>query len=486
MTQRTKTIDISPRDFIRKVLIYIIAIYILITVGFYFLAGEQLRLRDSRSNIVMQNADMGTVELADDAIVEQAFYTDIQRIQSISVQWGTYYRNNRGTANIQLLSDNSVLLAEQSIDMSTITEGGLSTLVLDEPLEGLAGTELLLRLSSPDASKGSSISPFMSRQTNLVKGKLYINGVATPGVLCFSVTGQDYIWTGLHYWQFMFAGLLFLAAFLFWEYNNYIHNKRCYLINAILALKQYKFLIDQLVSRDFKTKYKRSVLGMFWSFLNPLLMMSVQYFVFSTLFKTDIPYYPAYLLSGIVAFNFFSESTSLALSSILGNASLITKVYMPKYIYPLVRVLSSTINLGISLIPMLMVCIITGVRLKKSAVLALFFFICLALFCIGLGMFLSTLMVFFRDIQFLWSVMTIMWMYATPIFYPESILPENMRIILEINPLYHMIKGIRTCLISGISPEPLIYFKCIMFAIVMVIVGAIVFKKNQDKFILYL
>ena len=118
---------------------------------------------------------------------------------------------------------------------------------------------------------------------------------------------------------------------------------------------RYQFLLKQLVGRDFKTKYKRSVLGMAWSFMNPLLTMTVQYIVFSTLFKSNMANYPVYLLSGIVFFNFFSEAVSMGMTSITGNASLIKKVYMPKFVYPVARICSSLINLGLALIPLLLV-----------------------------------------------------------------------------------------------------------------------------------
>ena len=257
-------------------------------------------------------------------------------------------------------------------------------------------------------------------------------------------------------------------------------------MNALTAMQKYRFLIRQLVARDFKTKYKRSVLGVFWSFLNPLLTMIVQYFVFSTIFKADVPNYPAYLLIGIVSFNFFSEACGMALSSILGNAGLITKVYMPKYIYPLTRVMSSVVNLGIALIPLLLVAFGTGVHFQKSAVLAVFFLFCLVVFSLGLGLLLSAAMVFFRDTQFLWNVLSMMWMYATPIFYPESILPEKFNFILQINPLYHFLKNIRICILNGVSPEPAVYVGCLLMALVMLMIGAFIFQKTQDRFILYI
>ena len=176
----------------------------------------------------------------------------------------------------------------------------------------------------------------------------------------------------------------------------------------------------------------------------------------------------------------------MALTSILGNAGLITKVYVPKYIYPLTRVMSSVVNLLISLIPLLIMCIATGVHFEKSAVLAFYFWSCLIVFSLGLGMLLSASMVFFRDTQFLWGVLSMIWMYATPIFYPESILPDNFKIVLKINPLYYFLKSIRMCILDGLSPEPFVYVQCALMALGMLLVGAFVFKKTQDKFVLYL
>ena len=264
------------------------------------------------------------------------------------------------------------------------------------------------------------------------------------------------------------------------------NGKKILIFNAFIAIKKYKFLIEQMVARDFKTKYKRSVLGIFWSFLNPLLTMLVQYFVFSNIFKNDIPYYHVYLLIGVVMFNFFSEACGMTLTSILGNANLMTKVYVPKYIYPLVRVLSSAVNLLISLIPLLLITLFSGIVLTKAIFLSIFAILCLMIFSLGLGLILSTSMVFFRDTQFLWGVFSMIWMYLTPIFYPENILPKNFVGILKINPLYYYVNFVRSCIIDEISPEPRIYFICAINAIIMLAIGAFAFKKNQDKFIFYL
>ncbi|MBE7003138.1 MAG: ABC transporter permease [Ruminococcaceae bacterium] len=477
---------ISDAINIKQIFLTVLAVYVFLIVSFFFLAGEQLLFRESRGDIPLQTADSGATELVQGVTVEQVFHARIQRFQGVSVQIGTSYRSNSGTVLVELLrQDSGELLMCETFDASSIDEGQVLSLTVEEPIETVYEVPLVLRLTA-DSMPGSAVTPLISTQTEKENFFLLVNGEIIPGMLCFSAEGTDNIWTGLHYWPIsagmgLLLSLLLLVVWFRWHYG-----KHSYIVNALVAMKKYRFLIQQLVNRDFKAKYKRSILGVFWSFLNPLLMMMVQYFVFSTIFKSDVPNFAAYLIIGTVMFNFFSESCSMTLGSILGNAGLITKVYMPKYIYPLTRTMSSMVNLVISLLPLMIVCLATGVQFRKATVLALYFFICLVIFCLGLGMLLATSMVFFRDTQFLWGVLSMMWMYATPIFYPEKILPDNLRLVLQINPLYHFLKNARMCILEGISPEPVIYFQCLMIAFAMLLVGAVVFYKNQDKFVLYL
>ena len=475
----------KPNFDLKRVAALCLILYVLLITAFYLLAGDQLHYRRSRGELAMPAAEAGTIELVQGTYVQQTFTAKIQRLESASVQWGTYYRANAGTATMALYCGEE-LLGQQSYDAASITEGGVTTLAFDTPIEGLAGVPLTLRLWA-DSAPGSAVSPMMSTSAPQEEGfVLDLNGAAADGMLCFSTGGEDYIWTGLHYWEFAAAFGAVLAAYLLWSYRRWQRGKPSALVKAITAMQKYRFLIKQLVDRDFKAKYKRSALGVFWSFLNPLLNMAVQYVVFSNLFKFDIPNFPVYLLCGNVIFSYFSESCGMALTSIVGNASLITKVYVPKYIYPLTRILSSLINLLISMIPLIAVALISGLLPAPAYVLSLYAFVCLALFCLGLGMLLSAAMVFFRDIQFLWGVLTTIWMYLTPIFYPVSILPEGIRGIVEANPLYYYVTFVRTCIIDGASPEPTMYAQCLLYAIAALVVGAWVFKKNQDKFVLYL
>ncbi len=289
-----------------------------------------------------------------------------------------------------------------------------------------------------------------------------------------------------NYWHLLVALTIILAMFFCIEIIRVHKGKVSYIYTAVESLHKYKFLLCQLVKRDFKTKYLRSALGVLWSFFNPLLMMLVQYIVFSTLFKNSIPHFAAYLIIGNICFSFFNESCSLTLNSIVGNAGLITKVYMPKYIYPLSRTISSLVNLAISLFPMLIVCFITGVRFSLAVFVSPYFFLCLFLFSLGMGMLLSCAMVYFRDTQFLWGILVTIWMYFTPVFYSIDIIPGALRKIFELNPMYIFISSIRCCIMYEVVPMPGTFLKSAAAALIALAVGFLVFKKGQDKFVLYL
>ena len=189
------------------------------------------------------------------------------------------------------------------------------------------------------------------------------------------------------------------------------------------SIFRYTFLLEQLVKRNFNTKYRQSVLGVLWSFLNPLMTMAVQYLVFSQLFRSDISHFPVYLLTGIILFSFFNECVTLGMDSIVLNGPLITKVAMPKLIYPLSRSISSFISLVISLVPLLGAMLLSGTPLTPALLLIPAAMVLLFLFSLGMSLILCTLNVFFRDTRFLWSVVSLLWTYATPIFYPISIIP---------------------------------------------------------------
>ena len=250
--------------------------------------------------------------------------------------------------------------------------------------------------------------------------------------------------------------------------------------NSWHNFSKYRPLIRELVTRDLKVKYRRSVLGYMWSILNPLLMMLLQTLVFSYMFRFDIPNFPLYLICGNTLFNFFNESTNMGMGSVLGNASLIKKVYVPKFIFPISRVVSSFVNLLFSLAA------ITRSPFYWTILLVWVPLLLLLAFCCGMAVLLSALAVYFRDLQYLYGILTMAWMYATPLFYPISALPPFMVPVIKLNPLYHYINCMRCLVMYGTVPGPNTWIACIGSAVVMMGVGLAAFRKLQRNFILYL
>ena len=210
---------------------------------------------------------------------------------------------------------------------------------------------------------------------------------------------------------------------------TYIHN--------FLA---YKNLLKELVRRDVKTKYRRSVLGMLWSVLNPLGMMIIMSIVFSHVFRSNIVNFPVYLMCGQIMFNFYNEASTVAMSSILGNAALIKKVYVPKYLFPVSKVCSCFVNLVTSFIALVIVIVATGTKLSWTALLVFIPVIYVFVFSLGMGLMLSALVVTFRDLQHLYGVLITAWMYMTPIFYPVDMLPGWVADLVRLNPLANFIE----------------------------------------------
>lgn len=249
---------------------------------------------------------------------------------------------------------------------------------------------------------------------------------------------------------------------------------------------KYKDLLFSLVSRDIKVRYRRSVLGMLWTVLNPLLMMAVITVVFSTLFRQNIENFPIYYLSGSLIFSFCSETTSNALYSIIGNAALMKKVYIPKYLFPLSKVVSGLVNLGFSLAAMLAVMLVLKVEYKASLLLLPIPVFYVFLFSVGLGLLLAAGTVFFRDISHFYGVFVLAWTYFTPIFYPVGILPEAAMKVMRWNPMYHYVQYMRALVLDGVFPGMRENLVCFLFGAGMLLAGVYVFYKKQDKFILHI
>lgn len=259
--------------------------------------------------------------------------------------------------------------------------------------------------------------------------------------------------------------------------------------NLAFSFKKYGYLIKQLVSRDFKVKYKRSFLGVAWSLLNPVLMMCVMAIVFSNVFRLTVPgvNYLVYLLIGLTFFNYFSEATNLSMSSIVANFGLINKVYIPKYIFPLTKCLFVGINFLLTLIPLYAVILLTGTGVNWYHLLLPYAFICLFMFTLGMGFLLSAVSVFLRDMFYLYGIIVSMWMYLTPVMYDLSMLNNPFfEFVLKFNPLYQYINFARYIVFRGFCPTLGMFAGCLVSSTIVLFVGALVFKRTQDKFVYYI
>ena len=246
------------------------------------------------------------------------------------------------------------------------------------------------------------------------------------------------------------------------------------------------FTITSLVSKDFKLKYRRSVLGVLWSVLNPLLMMCVLAAVFTNVLKFgDVANFPMYLILGNVLFALMTDSTTGAMTSILESAPLIKKIRIAKLIFPIEKVLFQLVNFAISLIAVVLVMAFFRIAPTVNLFALPLLLIYMLLFCSGLGMLLSALAVFFRDVCHLWGVVITAWTYATPLFYPVGLLPDWMQAAEAFNPMYHYVCYFRDIAMYNTVPGLTENLICLGMAAITFAIGFAVFKATEKKFILY-
>ena len=248
---------------------------------------------------------------------------------------------------------------------------------------------------------------------------------------------------------------------------------------------RYRFLFEELVKRDFKKKYKRTVLGMLWSVLSPLLMLLVMKLVFTQFFGRNMAHYTTYLFCGNLVYTYFNESTSQGMMSLMGNASIFTKVNVPKYLFLFSKNVQTLINFGLTLCVFFVFCVLDGITFTWKFICLLYPICCLVLFNVGVGLILSALFVFFRDIQYLWSVFTQLLMYMSAIFYTIDSYSYTVQCLFLLNPLYLFIRYFRKIVIEATIPT--IWFHLLMLADVIIVfgIGCWMYKKYNTRFLYY-
>ena len=249
--------------------------------------------------------------------------------------------------------------------------------------------------------------------------------------------------------------------------------------------QKHRFLFEELVKRDFKKKYKRTVLGMGWSMLAPLLMLLVMKVVFGQFFGRDTPHYTTYLFCGLLVFSWFSESTNGGMRSLYSNASIFTKVNVPKYLFLFAGNVQAAINFGLTLLVFFFFCWLDDVAFTWRFALLLYPIMTLLLFNVGVGMILSALYIFFRDMDYLWRVFLQLLMYGSAIFYMVDKMPPNLQMVFAVNPVYRHIAYVREVVLDGAIPTLATHLTLAGFALAAFLIGAFMYKRYNTRFLYY-
>ena len=255
-------------------------------------------------------------------------------------------------------------------------------------------------------------------------------------------------------------------------------------LEELTEVWNYRNLIYQLTRRDILTRYKRSVLGIGWTMLNPLGMMLVLTIAFSGIFRFETEYsYPAYVLSGLLIWNFFSQTSTAAMVNLIWGGGLLHRIYVPRTSFALAAILTGVVNVLISLIPLLLVMLLTGVPVRATLLFFPIPLLLLACFALGIGLLISTFAVYFPDVSEMYQIGMLGWMYLTPVIYPENILPESYRFwITHLNPMYYMVNLFRLSVYYGQMPTWGELLPAVVVALATLLIGWIVFTRRSSEF----
>jgi ABC-type polysaccharide/polyol phosphate export permease len=256
-------------------------------------------------------------------------------------------------------------------------------------------------------------------------------------------------------------------------------------IEELLALVHYKELIFQLVSRSVKTRYKRSFLGVAWTMVNPLLTMAVLTLVFSSLFRFPAENYALYVLSGLLIWNFFAQSTTAAMGDLMWSGGLITRVNFPKSVFPIAAVGTGLFNLLLALIPYFIIALILGAKISIAILWLPISILIATIFTLGIAMALSSVVVFFADVLPMYDIVLTTWLYLTPIIYPIDLVPESIQAVLRFNPLLPIVEAFRAPLYEGKPPDLTTLAYASAVAIVALVLGWWMFTRKSREFATY-
>lgn len=264
-----------------------------------------------------------------------------------------------------------------------------------------------------------------------------------------------------------------------------VYDSATYRVSAISELQElgkYRYLLGQLIRRDILTRYKRSVLGVAWTMLNPLGTMLILTFVFSNFFKSTVPHFPVYILSGLLVWNFFSQGTNAAISGLVWGGSLLKRIYIPSTVFGVSAIGTALVNLVLSLFPLVIVMLIDSAPFYLSLLFLPVAILLLTAFTLGFGLFISSLAVFFPDVAEMYQVLLTAWMYLTPIIYPESLISARFLPFYKINPMYWMVKMVRLPIFEGRVPTWQEFLPAFAWAVGMLVIGWVYFTSKSEEY----
>ncbi len=257
-------------------------------------------------------------------------------------------------------------------------------------------------------------------------------------------------------------------------------------LEELRGIYRYRDLIFQLIRKDIVARYKRSVLGVAWTMLQPLGMMVILSVVFSTLFS-QVKGYPAYILSGLIAWTFFSQATSAMMTQIVWGGALLRQIYLPRTSFAVSSIGTGLTNLGISFIPLVLIVLVIGLPIRWSILFVPISMLLLGAFALGVGLIVSTMSIYFPDVADMYNLVLTGWMYLTPIVYPETLIPEAYRYwFFHLNPMYYYVKIFRAPIFDGVLPEPLTLLVAALISLSTLVVGWLFFSKKSDDFAYHL
>ena len=467
-----------------KILLWGLVLFAVFGVIYYLIGYQNLRTV-SYSEVQGISASQVGAALTDGVTVDQSYTVHADYMDGVTLRFGTYADTlTQGVIHVSFLSGDEEL-ASASLDATSLSDNEDVFFDFGQEIPITRGGTYIIRVWETEVGDTQAAAIWT---TDAGDGtSLSVSGSPMDDVMIYFVPSESREGHFNAWFGGVFAGLLILfVCVCLVSMRHEARDEKTPLTEIVHIFDQYSFLLRQLIDKEFAVKYRRSYLGIVWVVLNPLLTMILMSAVFSTIFRQSIENFPVYLIVGQVAFNFFNEATNNSLPTIVNSSSMIKKIYVPKYIFPLSKVMFSFVNYVITFIPVALVMIFYHIVPTINLLYLPLIMLALFMFSLGVSFILSTAMVFMRDTQYLYGLVTTLLSFLTPIFYSIDNFDATKRFIMSLNPLYQYLSIVRTCVFYGQTPTVQSVLICLVLGIVFLWIGIEYFFRKQDKFILYI